>query len=153
MPYFCRKLGKMSKNLSSTAVVIGALRVKTDQDVCALTLCMLANFECFLSSVIFFSIFNFLNLSSECQTAWTHTVELDLGTNCLPMLSADIKSQLAGKSLKEKICIECEHFQRAFKLRKFITSDPSIKTFLPNIEFQTFYFKPNYLFSFIFKAK
>ena len=28
IPYFCRKLGKMSQNLSSAAVVIGALRVK-----------------------------------------------------------------------------------------------------------------------------
>ena len=28
MPYFFGKLGKMSKNLSSAAVVIGALRVK-----------------------------------------------------------------------------------------------------------------------------
>ena len=28
MPYFCRKLGKMSQNLVSVAVVIGALRVK-----------------------------------------------------------------------------------------------------------------------------
>ena len=28
MPYFCGKLGKMSQNLSSAAVVIGALRVK-----------------------------------------------------------------------------------------------------------------------------
>ena len=27
MPYFCRKIGKMLKNLSSAAVVIGALRV------------------------------------------------------------------------------------------------------------------------------
>ena len=27
MPYFCRTLGKMSQNLSSAAVVIGALRV------------------------------------------------------------------------------------------------------------------------------
>ena len=27
IPYFCRKLGKMSQNLSSAAVVIGALRV------------------------------------------------------------------------------------------------------------------------------
>ena len=27
-PYFCRKLGKMWQNLSSAAVVIGALRVK-----------------------------------------------------------------------------------------------------------------------------
>ena len=29
MPYFCRKLGKMSQNLLSAAVVIGALRVNT----------------------------------------------------------------------------------------------------------------------------
>ena len=28
MPYFCRKLGKMSQNLSSSTVVIGALRVR-----------------------------------------------------------------------------------------------------------------------------
>ena len=28
MPYFFRKLGKVSQNLSSAAVVIGALRVK-----------------------------------------------------------------------------------------------------------------------------
>ena len=28
LPYFCRKLGKMSQNVSSAAVVIGALRVK-----------------------------------------------------------------------------------------------------------------------------
>ena len=28
IPYFCRKLGKMSQNLSSAAVMIGALRVK-----------------------------------------------------------------------------------------------------------------------------
>ena len=28
MPYFCRKLGKMSQNLSSAAVVIGELGVK-----------------------------------------------------------------------------------------------------------------------------
>ena len=28
IPYFFRKLGKMSQNLSSVAVVIGALRVK-----------------------------------------------------------------------------------------------------------------------------
>ena len=28
IPYFCRKLGKMSQNLLSAAVVIGALRVK-----------------------------------------------------------------------------------------------------------------------------
>ena len=28
LPYFCRKLGKMSQNLSSASVVIGALRVK-----------------------------------------------------------------------------------------------------------------------------
>ena len=28
MPYFCLKLGKMSQNLLSAAVVIGALRVK-----------------------------------------------------------------------------------------------------------------------------
>ena len=27
MPYFCQKLGKMLQNLSSAAVVIGALRV------------------------------------------------------------------------------------------------------------------------------
>ena len=27
VPYFCRKLGKMSQNLSSAAVVVGALRV------------------------------------------------------------------------------------------------------------------------------
>ena len=27
MPYFCQKLGKMSQNLSSAAVVIGPLRV------------------------------------------------------------------------------------------------------------------------------
>ena len=27
-PYFCRKLGKTSQNLSSAAVVVGALRVK-----------------------------------------------------------------------------------------------------------------------------
>ena len=27
IPYFCRKLGKVSQNLSSAAVVIGALRV------------------------------------------------------------------------------------------------------------------------------
>ena len=27
-PYFCRKLGKMTQNLSSAAVVIGALRVE-----------------------------------------------------------------------------------------------------------------------------
>ena len=27
IPYFCQKLGKMSQNLSSAAVVIGALRV------------------------------------------------------------------------------------------------------------------------------
>ena len=30
-PYFFRKLGKMSQNLSSAAVVMGALRVKTMQ--------------------------------------------------------------------------------------------------------------------------
>ena len=30
-PYFCRKLGKMSQNLSSAAVVIGALRVKKNK--------------------------------------------------------------------------------------------------------------------------
>ena len=29
-PYFCRKLGKMSQNLSSAAVAIGALRVKNE---------------------------------------------------------------------------------------------------------------------------
>ena len=29
MPYFFRKLGKMSENVSSAAVVIGALRVKS----------------------------------------------------------------------------------------------------------------------------
>ena len=29
IPYFYRKLGKMSQDLSSAAVVIGALRVKT----------------------------------------------------------------------------------------------------------------------------
>ena len=28
IPYFCRKLGKISQNLSSAAVVIGDLRVK-----------------------------------------------------------------------------------------------------------------------------
>ena len=28
MPYFCRTLGKMSQNLSSAVVVIGALSVK-----------------------------------------------------------------------------------------------------------------------------
>ena len=28
IPYFCRKLGKVLQNLSSAAVVIGALRVK-----------------------------------------------------------------------------------------------------------------------------
>ena len=28
VPYFCQKLGKMSQNLLSAAVVIGALRVK-----------------------------------------------------------------------------------------------------------------------------
>ena len=28
IPYFCQKLGKMSQNVSSAAVVIGALRVK-----------------------------------------------------------------------------------------------------------------------------
>ena len=28
MPYFCRKLGKMSQNLLSAAVVIGALKVR-----------------------------------------------------------------------------------------------------------------------------
>ena len=28
IPYFFRKLGKMSENLSSAAVVVGALRVK-----------------------------------------------------------------------------------------------------------------------------
>ena len=28
IPYFCRKLGKMSQNLSSAAVMIGTLRVK-----------------------------------------------------------------------------------------------------------------------------
>ena len=28
IPYFCRKLGKMSQNLSSAAIVIVALRVK-----------------------------------------------------------------------------------------------------------------------------
>ena len=32
MPCFFRKLGKMSQNLSSAAVVIGALRVKTVQN-------------------------------------------------------------------------------------------------------------------------
>ena len=30
LPYFCRKLGKMSQNVSSAAVVIGALRVKAN---------------------------------------------------------------------------------------------------------------------------
>ena len=30
IPYFCRKLGKMSQNLSSAAGVIGALTVKKD---------------------------------------------------------------------------------------------------------------------------
>ena len=29
IPYFCQKLGKMSQNLSSAAVVIGALRVNS----------------------------------------------------------------------------------------------------------------------------
>ena len=28
IPYFCRKLGKMAQNLSSAAVVFGALRVR-----------------------------------------------------------------------------------------------------------------------------
>ena len=28
IPYFCQQLGKMSQNLSSAAIVIGALRVK-----------------------------------------------------------------------------------------------------------------------------
>ena len=32
IPYFCRKLRKMSQNLSSAAVVIGALRVKSVVD-------------------------------------------------------------------------------------------------------------------------
>ena len=31
IPYFCRKLGKISQNLSSAAVVIGAVRTKTLQ--------------------------------------------------------------------------------------------------------------------------
>ena len=31
MPYSCRKLGKMSQNLTSAAVVIGALRVKSKE--------------------------------------------------------------------------------------------------------------------------
>ena len=30
IPYFCRKLGKMAQSLSSAAVVIGAISVKTD---------------------------------------------------------------------------------------------------------------------------
>ena len=32
IPYFCRKLGKVEPNLSSSAVVIGALRVKKNDD-------------------------------------------------------------------------------------------------------------------------
>ena len=30
LSYFCRKLGKMSQNVSSAAVVIGALRIKAN---------------------------------------------------------------------------------------------------------------------------
>ena len=34
VPYFCRKLGKMSQNLSSAAVVIDALRVNIKENYC-----------------------------------------------------------------------------------------------------------------------
>ena len=37
IPYFGRKLGKVSQNLSSASVVIGALRVKADQAVLNMT--------------------------------------------------------------------------------------------------------------------
>ena len=33
IPYFCRKLGKMSLNVSSAAVMIGALRVNSIQQL------------------------------------------------------------------------------------------------------------------------
>ena len=35
IPYFCRKLGKMSQNLSSAAVVIGSLRVNLFPVTCS----------------------------------------------------------------------------------------------------------------------
>ena len=44
IPNFCRKLGKVSQNLSSSAVVIGALRVKLTLLLVA-CLCMLENPE------------------------------------------------------------------------------------------------------------
>ena len=49
MPYFFRKSGKISQNLLSAAVVIGALRINN------VTLCMQGIFSNFLSSADFFS--------------------------------------------------------------------------------------------------
>ena len=43
--FFCRKLGKMSQNLSSAAVVIGALRVKVQSTLFRTTVFVLRYFE------------------------------------------------------------------------------------------------------------
>ena len=71
--FFFQKLGKISPNLSSAAVVIGALRVKT----------FLAKLKCiFLLLLLFRNAISVKQLGSRS----------DLAQNCLKGLSADDKS-------------------------------------------------------------
>ena len=69
IPYFFRKLGTMSPNLSSAAVVIAPLRVRLTS-LRLLTLCMLGNFSMLLLLSTDFLKKIISKTLPECQKVW-----------------------------------------------------------------------------------
>ena len=106
---FFRKLGKMSQNLSSAAVVIGALRVNAfvKKIWCRL---LTSKFTFFFKKI-------FQEHYQACQTFWIqdrhsvgldlrHSVSPDLGPNCLQRLSADDKSSCYQGKTESQLGLE-----------------------------------------------
>ena len=69
---FFQKFGKLSQNLSSAAVVLGALRVKS------LTLCMLGNLSCFCCCLLTFFKFFFTINSFKSTIKVSNGLDTDL---------------------------------------------------------------------------
>ena len=76
----------MSQNLSSAAVVIGALRVNLFR---ILNFCMLGNVSCFCCRLLTHFKINLVKSLSECQTEDRHSVGPDLDPNCLNRFRVD----------------------------------------------------------------